>query len=71
MSTLLLERMFKGSEKLIQLSLKPKNLSFNRKSERRSKNMSCLGAQNVCLSERGKKVLNYEVQSLFIEARRL
>ena len=33
--------------------------------------MSCLGAQNVCLSERRKKVLNYDVQSLFIEARRL
>ena len=33
--------------------------------------MSYLGAQNVCLSEQGKKVLNYEVQSLFIEARRL
>ena len=34
--------------------------------------MSCLGAQNVCLLEhKKKKVLNYEVQSLFIEARRL
>ena len=33
--------------------------------------MSCLGAQNVCLSEREKNVLNYKVQSLFIEAGKL
>ena len=33
--------------------------------------MGGLRVKNVCLSERKKKVLNYEVQSLFIEARRL
>ena len=34
--------------------------------------MGGLRVKNVCLSKRKKKkVLNYEVQSLFIEARRL
>ena len=27
--------------------------------------------KNICLSERKKKVLNYDVHSLFIEARKL
>ena len=33
--------------------------------------MSYMGAQNVFLSERKRKVLNYKVYSLFIEARKL
>ena len=44
MSTLLLERMFQGSKKFMQLTLKPKNPSFNKKSERGSENISNLKA---------------------------
>ena len=33
--------------------------------------MGGLRVKNVCFSKLKKKVLNYEVQSLFIEARRL
>ena len=33
--------------------------------------MGGLRVKNICLSERKKKVLNNEVQSLFIEVKRL
>ena len=44
-----------GFKETFQLSLKLRNPSFNRKSKKGSENMSNLGSQNVCVSERKKK----------------
>ena len=60
--------MFYGLKKLIQLSLKPKNPNLSSKSQRGLANINNLRASKRVPPRvyKKKKVLNYEVQSLFI-----
>ena len=69
--TLFLRGYFRVQRNLFNSLWNLKTLILKQHSERGSENMCGLRVKNVCLLECGKKVLNYEVQSIFIELRGL
>ena len=70
-STLLLEGIFQGSKKFMQLSLKPKNPSLRKNIKKGDQKYEKFESVRSVSPRAKKSVLNFEIQFLFIEARML